>query len=175
MTTSLRTGQAAPPEVDRFLAVLEPADLEALLTTIEFAHTPIEVWTVAAVLGYTGSYGVLVDWARSLNPIEDRRRKLASEAASLAEDIQTARRAIELEELDPDKGLGRIVALSKELRGHLVEVDRMSRMIDRRGLVLAGADRTMRELRAIFTGNDEVQVALEQAFRAVWAVLAEES
>ena len=50
----------------------------------------------------------------------------------------------------------------------------MTRGTDRRGLVLAGADKVMRELKSIFKGNDDVVNALELAYESVWAALAEE-
>ena len=50
----------------------------------------------------------------------------------------------------------------------------MSKAIDRRGLVLAGADRAIRELKAIFRGNEEIMEALEPAFGSIWAVITDE-
>ena len=37
----------------------------------------------------------------------------------------------------------------------------MTKNFDRRGLILSGADKVMRELRAIFKGNDDVTEALD--------------
>ena len=69
----------------------------------------------------------------------------------------------------------RIAHLSKELRGHLSEIDKMTKAADRKGLVMAGADRVLREFKAIFKGNEDVTNALDLASESVWAVLADEA
>ena len=74
----------------------------------------------------------------------------------------------------PDAAATRIAHLSKELRGHVVEVDKITKGTDRRGLVLAGADKVMRELRSIFKENEDVTNALELAYESVWAMLIDE-
>ena len=51
----------------------------------------------------------------------------------------------------------------------------MTKAADRKGLVMAGADRVLRELKSIFKGNDDLMNALEIASESVWAMLAEES
>jgi len=60
------------------------------------------------------------------------------------------------------------------LRGHVVEVEKMSRGTDKRGLILSGADKVMRELRSIFKGNEDMTNALDLAYESVWAALIEE-
>lgn len=163
-----------PPQIDDFLAALSASDRELVLDVIEHATSDLEVWTLAIVLGYRGGFGELAQWAESISPRTDRRALLIEQAKKLKVDIENARRYTEAQILDPEKGCMRIAILSKELRGHLVEADKMSRAVDRRGLVLAGAERVMRELRSIFRGQDEMEEALTQAFKTVWAVLSEE-
>lgn len=165
---------AIPAVIDRFLSLLEDSDRELMLDVIEHAVSPVEIWTIATVLGYTGTFGELIHWANEVHPRTDRRALLTDQATQLKSDIANARMHITAGTLDPEKGFGRIAYLSKEMRGHLVEVEKMSRSMDRRGLILAGADRVMRELRGIFRGQDEMEDALTQAFKTVWAVLAEE-
>ena len=166
--------QVLPTAVDRFLKVLEESDRELLLDVVEHSSSPLEIWTLAIVLGYTGSFGNLVKWAHTISPPTDRRQLLSRQAEQLEQDIANARTQIAAMLMDADKGFSRIAFLSKELRGHLIEVDRMSKAVDRRGLILAGADRVMRELRGIFAGDGEMEDALTQAFKAVWATLSEE-
>jgi hypothetical protein len=55
-----------------------------------------------------------------------------------------------------------------------MEIERLTKSQDRRGLVMAGADKVMRELRAIFKGNEDVTNALELAYESVWAMLTDE-
>jgi hypothetical protein len=50
----------------------------------------------------------------------------------------------------------------------------MSKPVDRRGLVLAGADRVMRELNTIFENNAEIKDALDEAFESIWTRLIAE-
>jgi hypothetical protein len=50
----------------------------------------------------------------------------------------------------------------------------MSRATDRKGLIMAGADAVMRQLRSIFKDNEEVVTALDSAFESVWAQLDSE-
>lgn len=157
-----------------FLRMLDDPDRELFIDTVENATSSIEIWTLATVMGYTGSMGDLIAWADDQYPRTDRRKVLLAEAEKLKQDIADAREFIRSEALEPKEGYSRIAFLSKELRGHLIEVDKMARVLDRRGLILAGADRVMREMRGIFAGSAEMESALAKAFKAVWAVLMDE-
>lgn len=170
----LRAAGSAPAAVDRFLAVLDGADRELFLEGLEHARSGIEIWTLAVVLGYDGPYGDLVQWAQTMHPIEDRRAILAEEAGKLRDDIVNVRKLLDLTDADSEKIYTRVSTLSKELRGHLVEVEKMSKAIDRRGLLLAGADRVMREVRSAFVSDPDIQDVLASVFKAVWASLSEE-
>ena len=99
---------------------------------------------------------------------------MLAEIVKLEADIDYLRQQVQADIVKPDAAATRIAHLSKELRGHVVEVEKMTRGTDRRGLVLAGADKVMRELKSIFKGNDDVVNALELAYESVWAALAEE-
>lgn len=169
MTTAL--GEVV---VSQFHTMLDDADRELFTDTVENAMSPIEIWTLAAVMGYTGTMGDLIAWADEHYPRTDRRKVLMEEAKKLQEDIADARTLINVGALDSEKGYARIAFLSRELRGHLNEVDKMARAVDRRGLVLAGADRVMRELQGLFSGNTAMESALSRGFKAVWAVLIDE-
>ena len=50
----------------------------------------------------------------------------------------------------------------------------MTKGVDRRGLVMSGADKVMRELKSIFKGNDDVIKALDLAYESVWQLLVDE-
>ena len=45
----------------------------------------------------------------------------------------------------------------------------MNRSTDKRGLVLAGADRVMREMSSIFKDDPQFAEPIENAINAVWA------
>ena len=72
--------------------------------------------------------------------------------------------------INPDQ----IAALEKELRSHIETSDKMNRTTDKRGLVLAGADRVMREMTAIFKDDPQFAEPIENAMNAVWAKIYSE-
>jgi hypothetical protein len=160
------------PEVAGFLASLDHDQRERFMADCEGREPPYQLWLYACALGYEGSFEQLEAWLDDRFPQLNCRRVLLAEAVKLEKDIQLAR--LESPDMKPGEGARTIATLSKELRGHLTEVDRMGRSIDRRGLVMAGADRLLRELEAMFDGNDEVQKSLSEAFEVVWGQVKEE-
>jgi hypothetical protein len=50
----------------------------------------------------------------------------------------------------------------------------MNRTTDKRGLVLAGADRVMREITTIFKDDPQFAEPIENAINAVWAKIYSE-
>ena len=82
--------------------------------------------------------------------------------------------AITAGEIKGDLGAGRLAALEKELRSHIEASERMNRTTDKRGLVLAGADRVMRELTAIFKDDPQFAEPIDNAMNAVWAKIYSE-
>jgi hypothetical protein len=99
---------------------------------------------------------------------------MLAEIVKLEADIDFLRQQVQADIVKPDSAATRIAHLSKELRGHVVEVERMTKSSDRRGLVLSGADKVMRELKSIFKGNDDVIKALDLAYESVWQLLVDE-
>lgn len=167
-------GPGSHPAIEDFLVALHDGEREAFLQFAELSSSNYEIWVYATVLGFSGRFSELVEWVQDLFPKSNRRDLLQEEARRLEADIAQLRELAMLKALAPDIAASRVAALSKELRGHLAEIERMSRATDRRGLVLAGADRVMRELRAIFRGNEEITEALEPAFASVWSAITEE-
>ena len=74
-------------------------------------------------------------------------------------------------EIKGDNGCARLAALEKELRSHIEASERMNKSTDKRGLILAGADRVMREMTAIFKDDPQFAEPMENAINAVWAKL----
>ena len=65
--------------------------------------------------------------------------------------------------------------LQKELRGAIKQLADDKILMDKQGLVLAGADRALREMLSIFR-DDPIEGPLEEASMGVWTkLLAEES
>ena len=99
----------------------------------------------------------------------NKREILNSEISLLHSDIQELRMAITSGEVKGDNGAARLAGLEKELRAHIETSDRMNRTTDKRGLILAGADRVMRELTAIFKDDPQFAEPIENAMNAVWS------
>lgn len=160
--------------VQTFLAALDGDKRESFLNYVEHTYSVYEIWLYAGVLGYSGSFTTLERWIKANYPKLNRRQLLLTEVTKLEGDIAFLREQVQLDLIKSDAAATKIAHLSKELRGHLTEIERMTRATDRRGLILAGADAVMRSLRGIFRGNDEVVPVLEAAFDSVWAQLENE-
>tara|TARA_R110000868_G_scaffold36169_3_gene128679 strand:+ start:443 stop:952 length:510 start_codon:yes stop_codon:yes gene_type:complete len=165
---------AADSAVAKFLAALDSDRREGFLNYVDHTYSIYEIWLYATVLGYDGSFTLLEKWVQANYRKLNRRELLLGEVCKLEADIDFLRQQVQADLIKADAAASRIAHLSKELRGHVSEVERMNRTTDRRGLVLAGADSVMRALRSIFKDNEEVMPALEMAFESVWAQLESE-
>jgi hypothetical protein len=100
---------------------------------------------------------------------------LESEIEFMQEDIAKLREAIDMGIVKQDMGSARIAMLQKELRGAIKQLADDKILMDKQGLVLAGADRALREMLSIFR-DDPIEGPLEEASMGVWTkLLAEES
>jgi len=86
----------------------------------------------------------------------------------MQEDIRKLRDAVEEGSVKRDAGVARIAAMQKELRGTISQVEDFTSMKDRKGLLMAGADRAIRELMFIFK-DDPIEGPLEEATMSVWS------
>lgn len=160
--------------ISAFLTALDNDRREAFLAYVENTYSVYEIWLYARVLGYDTGFNILEKWINNNYPKLNRREIMLAETVKLEADIDFLRQQVHADLVKPDAAATRIAHLSKELRGHIVEVEKMSKSTDRRGLILAGADKVMRELKSIFKGNEDVTKALELAYESVWAALIEE-
>ena len=143
----------------------------------EFAEaTPsaIEIWVYAGICGYPGSFVDLSRWIKMKFKKLNRREILNSEIAALHSDIQELRMAVTSGEIKGSDGAARLAALEKELRSHIETSERMNRTTDKRGLIMAGADRVMREMTAIFKDDPQFAEPIDNAMSAVWAKIYSE-
>lgn len=154
-----------------FLAALDDDRREGFLNYAENTYSIYEIWLYASVLGYGDSFTALERWVSKHYRKLNKRELLLAEACKLEADVDFLRQQVQADLVKPDAAASRIAHLSKELRGHLSEIDKMTRTTDRKGLILAGADAVMRQLRTIFKDNEEVTTALDSAFESVWAQL----
>jgi hypothetical protein len=163
-----------PQEIQTFLTALDNGDREAFISYVENTYSIYEIWLYAGILGYDAGFSILEKWVLKHYPKLNRREILLAEIVKLEADIDFLRQQVQADIVKPDSAATRIAHLSKELRGHLIEVEKMTKGADRRGLVMSGADKVMRELRSIFKGNDDVIKALDLAYESVWQLLVDE-
>jgi len=157
-----------------FIATLDDDRRDAFLECAEHVYSVYEIWLYAGVLGYQGGFAALERWVQQRFRKLDRRRLILDEIGKLKDDIGVLREQVRQSLVEANDAAPRIAQLSKELRGHVVEVEKMTRATDRRGLILAGADRVIRELKTIFKGNDDMMNALGLACESVWAAIEED-
>ena len=90
------------------------------------------------------------------------------EIDAMQEDIRKLRADVETGLVKRDAGVARIASMQKEVRGHIDLVEKFTNSKDRKGLLMAGADRAIRELMFIFK-DDPIEIPLEEATMSVWA------
>jgi hypothetical protein len=101
-------------------------------------------------------------------PKPDFRKYLLHEIEEMKNDIAQLRDAIEFGSVKRDAGAARIAQLEKELRGTIEQVEKYTVNKDRKGLLMAGADRAIREIMYIFK-DDPIEHSLDEASMSVWA------
>ena len=168
-TTQTKTGKVYITYVDQWLDTLPAADSEDFREFAEITPSIIEIWVYSGILGYSGSFNDLARWVKMKFKKLNRREILNSEIAALHSDIQELRMAVTSGEIKGDNGAARLAALEKELRSHIEVSERINKSTDKRGLILAGADRVMREMSSIFKDDPQFSEPIENAINAVWA------
>ena len=170
MTTSTTKGSKVYLTfVDQWLDTLPASESEEFKEFAEYTPSIIEIWVYAGILGYPGTFNDLSRWVKMKYKKLNRREILNSEIAALHSDIQELRMAVTSGEIKGDNGAARLAALEKELRSHIEVSERINRSTDKRGLILAGADRVMRELTNIFKDDPQFAEPIDNAMNAVWA------
>ena len=164
-----KSGKVYLNYVEQWLDTIPASDSEDFREFAEVTPSIIEIWVYAGTVGYPGTFTDLNRWVKMKYKKLNRREILNSEIAALHADIQELRMAITSGEIKGDNGAARLAALEKELRSHIETSERMNRSTDKRGLVLAGADRVMREITAIFKDDPQFAEPIENAINAVWA------
>ena len=164
-----KTGKVYLNLVDQWLDTLPASESEDFKEFAEVTPSIIEIWVYAGIVGYEGTFNDLNRWVKMKYKKLNRREILNSEISMLHADIQELRMAITSGDVRGDNGAARLAALEKELRSHIETSDRMNRMTDKRGLILAGADRVLREMTAIFKDDPQFSEAIARANEAVFA------
>ena len=129
---------------------LDSATQEAFCSFCEGNYSIIESFLYARFLGYTGSIVACETWIKENYPKPDHRQILLDEIGEMQEDIRKLRLDIENCAVKRDSGVARIAAMQKELRSTIAQVEQFTSTKDRKGLLMAGADRAIREIVYIF-------------------------
>ena len=174
MTTTTKSGKVYMTYVDQWLDTLPAAESEEFKEFAEVTPSIIEIWVYAGILQYPGTFNDMARWVKMKYKKLNRREILNSEIAALHSDVQELRMAITSGEIKGSDGAALLASLEKELRSHIETSERMNRTSDKRGMILAGADRVMREITAIFKDDPQFAEPIENAMNAVWSKIYSE-
>jgi hypothetical protein len=147
---------------------LDSATKESFCSFAEETFSAIQVYLYAKFLGYSSSISAVDLWLKDNFSKPDHLKVLLNEIEEMQEDIRKLRMDIENYAIKRDVGVARIAAMQKELRGTISQVDSFVSSRDRKGLLMAGADRALRELASIFK-DDPIEGPLQEASMSVWA------
>ena len=155
--------------------VLPPPDyLGEIVETIETA-SPIQIYLYSRFLGFKGTIVECDEWSKKKFKKRNFNILLEQEIDNMQEDIAKLRQAIDMGMVKQDMGTARIAMLQKELRGSIKQIGDEKILMDKQGLILAGADRALREMLTIFR-DDPIEGPLQEASMGVWTkILQEES
>jgi len=154
---------------------LTDKDRESFLTFCKRTSSPIQMYLYSRFLGFTGSIVECDEWSKKEYKKRDFNGLLEMEIGSMQQDIAKLREAIDMGMVKQDMGTSRIAMMQKELRGSIKQLNDEKILLDKQGLILAGADRALREMLSIFR-DDPIEGPLQEASMGVWTkILQEES
>jgi len=147
---------------------LDSATKESFCSFAEESFSAIQVYLYAKFLGYDSSISAVDLWLKDSFSKPDHLKILLIEIDEMQQDIRKLRIDIENGVIKRDVGVARIASMQKELRGTISQVDSFVSSRDRKGLLMAGADRALREVASIFK-DDPIEGPLQEASMSVWA------
>ena len=162
--------------VGSWLDSLDKSQKDAFVHYAKNSVSDIEAFLYARFLkpAYEGSISDLTAWVQEKYPKEDLRKILLIEIDSLKTDLHNVRQMTVTGMLDHATAATKISVLQKELRSHIQAVRQLTDGVDRRGLLLAGADRCLRELLNTFEDVPTVFSLLEDASGVIWSTIERE-
>ena len=153
---------------DSWVDNLDASTQESFCSFAAETYSVIEIYLYARFLGYKGSITACELWLKDNYKKPDHRKKLLFEIDEMQEDVRKLREDVENGAVKRDAGVARVYSMQKEIRGHIDVVEKFASAKDRKGLLMAGADRAIRELMFIFK-DDPIEIPLEEATMSVWA------
>ena len=162
--------------VASWLDSLDKSQQDAFKHYARNATSDIEAYLYARFIkpNYKGSISDITAWVQERYPKEDLRKVLLVEIDSLKIDFHNVRQMTLTGMLDHATAATKIAVLQKEIRSHIQAVRQLTDGLDRRGLLLAGADRCLRELLNSFEDSPTVSNLLEDASMIVWSTIERE-
>jgi len=158
-----------------WIHTLSNKDRESFLEFCKKASSPIQIYLFSRFLGFQGTVVECNEWSTKEFKKRNFNIVLESEIDNMQIDINKLRDAIDMGIVKQDMGAARIAMLQKELRGAIKQIEDKKILQDKQGLILAGADRALREMLSIFR-DDPIEGPLQEASMGVWTkILQEES
>ena len=174
-SSATRPGTTARPneliDIELFDAWVDNLDASTQESFCAFAaenYSLIEIYLYSRFLGYKGTITACELWVKDNYKKPDHRKKLLYEIDEMQEDVRKLREDVENGVVKRDAGVARVASMQKEIRGHIDQIEKFTNSKDRKGLLMAGADRAIRELMFIFK-DDPIESPLEEATMSVWA------
>lgn len=167
--TTVRPNELIDIELfDTWVDNLDASTQESFCAFASDNYSVIEIYLYSRFLGYHGSVTACELWVKDHYYKADHRKKLLFEIDEMQEDVRKLREDVEMGTVKRDAGVARIASIQREIRGHIDQVEKFTSIKDRKGLLMAGADRAIRELMFIFK-DDPIEGPLEEASMSVWA------
>ena len=159
----------------KWVQSLNNKDRESFLEFCKKTDSPVQIYLFSRFLGFQGTIVECKEWSEKEFKKRNFNQVLEGEIDNMREDISKLRQAIDMGLVKQDMGAARIAMLQKELRGAIKQIDDKKVLMDKQGLILAGADRALREMLTIFR-DDPIEGPLQEASMGVWTkILQEES
>jgi|TARA_R100001163_G_scaffold63744_1_gene56336 hypothetical protein len=161
--------------MNKWVSSLTDKDRESFLAFCKQTASPIQIYLYSRFLGFKGTIVECDEWSKKKFKKRNFNILLEQEIDNMQEDIAKLRQAIDMGMVKQDMGTARIAMLQKELRGSIKQIGDEKILMDKQGLILAGADRALREMLTIFR-DDPIEGPLQEASMGVWTkILQEES
>ena len=161
--------------MNKWVSSLTDKARESFLAFCKQTASPIQIYLYSRFLGFKGTIVECDEWSKKKFKKRNFNILLEQEIDNMQEDIAKLRQAIDMGMVKQDMGTARIAMLQKELRGSIKQIGDEKVLMDKQGLILAGADRALREMLTIFR-DDPIEGPLQEASMGVWTkILQEES
>ena len=161
--------------MNKWVSSLTDKDKQSFLAFCKITASPIQIYLYSRFLGFKGTIVECDEWSQKKFKKRNFNILLEQEIDNMQEDIAKLRQAIDMGMVKQDMGTARIAMLQKELRGSIKQIGDEKVLMDKQGLILAGADRALREMLTIFR-DDPIEGPLQEASMGVWTkILQEES